>query len=75
MFGKDDATITDQDVGNFVKELQEQTPSPLNEIIAEVSDDEGMAKGGNGITTGTQAKNSVYCMWNNRQKLNSKPRT
>ena len=75
MFGKEDPIVTDTDVGNFVKELHEITPSPLEEIIAEVTDDGGMVKGGKGIAIRTQSENSVYYLWNNRQKPNSKSRT
>lgn len=42
MFGADDPVVTDDDVGNFVKELHESTAgknSPLGLIITEVDNE------------------------------------
>lgn len=42
MFGKEDPVVTDEDVGNFVRELHESTSgknSPLGLIITEVDNE------------------------------------
>lgn len=42
MFGKEDPVVTDEDVGNFVRELHESTSgknSPLGQIISEVDNE------------------------------------
>jgi len=47
MFKEQPDVVTDEDVGNFIKELYESTPDPLGD------EDEDMVRSSQGTSTGT----------------------
>ncbi len=53
---KGDGIHTEEDVGNLVKSLMEQTPAPLDEVMKEVTPDAVVGFSAE-LTTGTKDKN------------------
>lgn len=52
MFGKNDIVVTEDDVGNFVAELNRTTPQPIDEVLQR--DHTNLVRSSKKITTGTQ---------------------
>ena len=54
MFGKDDNVVTDEDVGNFVKQLETEGSQEIQDSL--LGEDDEMVRDSTTASTGTQDK-------------------